>query len=373
MTGPLGLGIGIGLNQRRRRGSSFTLPSITSFSVGPQDGGELPATLEFAEGTDPPQDVFLIGVAAGGPDISDDPNGAQVIIAGEDANGDPAPIFIHIENAQAGPADFNIDPTPTTGGYDYFVVVVDSEGRPSNVASALGVTWEDPSAGAVVEYAGKLTAVNNSGPTVLIGTATISAVPASATRKVFAAIGVHRQGQLVISGFEVDGVAATIERQQTPDRTAEIFIISATVPSGDTALITMTADTSNTLIQGTAYVWVTDGLSVAQDNGVEWAATQSGLASFALSDAQSGDFVIMAVNGHKSTAPGPTPNAVAFTNVVEETSAFQQFASEAYTLSAARAAGVSTGPLTVSAAWQNDGSTVDMRRGAAAALLLRAT
>ena len=43
----------------------FTLPSITSFSVGPQDGGDLPVSVNIVEGSDPPQDLFIVAVPDG--------------------------------------------------------------------------------------------------------------------------------------------------------------------------------------------------------------------------------------------------------------------------------------------------------------------
>ena len=135
----IGFGFGIGWNQRRR-GSSFTLPSITSFSVGPQDGADLPVSINIVEGTDPPQDLFIVAV----PDGAGAPSAAQ-IAAGQDSTGAPAPAAVSVTGVTSGNVNLDIDPTPADGTYDFYAVVVDSEGRPSNVASALGVAWAAPS------------------------------------------------------------------------------------------------------------------------------------------------------------------------------------------------------------------------------------
>jgi hypothetical protein len=135
----------------------FTLASITAFSVGPQDGADLPVSITIVEGSDPPQNLFIVAVPDGAPA----PSAAQ-IAAGQDSTGAPAPAAVSVTGITSGNVNLDIDPTPADGAYDFYAVVVDSEGRPSNVASALGVAWAEPPSGPVELFADNFNRANAS-------------------------------------------------------------------------------------------------------------------------------------------------------------------------------------------------------------------
>lgn len=142
---PRPLGFGLGLFPGRGGGSGLILPSITAFSVGPESGLDLPASITLIEGATAPTAIYIVGVVAG----SGTPSATQ-IIAGQNSAGAAAAIATSIASAATGSQSLTFTP-PAGGTYDFYAVAVDAGAVRSAVASSLGVVYSGAITGPILD------------------------------------------------------------------------------------------------------------------------------------------------------------------------------------------------------------------------------
>lgn len=137
------LGIGIGI-ARGRRGlsappSDTTAPSLSAFSVGPQDGTDLPIEVSADDDPSKPIDFYVVGIIAGGTA----PSAAQVK-AGTDATDTAATVVTTwTVNVDGSTTTTETVPDIPADTYDFYIVAEDSAGNlTATPLNDLGVTYE---------------------------------------------------------------------------------------------------------------------------------------------------------------------------------------------------------------------------------------